>query len=249
VHDFCTCILPGKHQTAPCLACHPKFRFTPTPFACAACHTKDRKHDDIGPCSQCHSALSWKSKTFDHNRTFVGFRIDGKHTEVGCENCHKTKGVFKGAPKSCEGCHKVPKHGDFGGCAQCHNVAGWQKQSFSHDKTAFPLDNKHAKVACETCHAKFKKGDFKKGPDECTLCHKDPHKGQFGSLDGVKFAGPVHAVSAKFGCLDCHTTKAWSPSTIDAATHKMFGYELRGAHGGVKCTSCHSEGQVVGTPQ
>src|SRR5581483_6600310 len=24
-HDFCTCILPGKHQTAPCLSCHPKF--------------------------------------------------------------------------------------------------------------------------------------------------------------------------------------------------------------------------------
>src|SRR5204863_3923311 len=26
-HDFCTCILPGKHQTAPCLSCHPKFHF------------------------------------------------------------------------------------------------------------------------------------------------------------------------------------------------------------------------------
>jgi hypothetical protein len=252
VHDFCTCILPGKHQTAPCLSCHPKFKFTPTPFACAACHAKDRKHDDIGPCSQCHSALSWKTKAFDHNKPFVNFKIEGKHTEVGCENCHKTKAVFKGAPRACEGCHKVPKHGDFGACAKCHNVAAWQKTSFSHDKTEFPLDGEHKEVACQSCHKKFKKGDFVKGPNQCVLCHKDPHKGQFGMLDvRVMLAGPMqHNVSAKFGCLDCHNTQAWSPSTVDPAKHaQLFKFELKGQHAQVKCSNCHVGGEFAGTPQ
>src|SRR5581483_6941903 len=179
-HDFCTCILPGKHQTAPCLSCHPAFKFVPTPFACAACHKKDLKHEDLGACSRCHSALSWKTKTFDHDKPQVGFPIEGKHLEVGCENCHKQKGVFRGLPRNCEGCHKVPKHGDFGACAKCHTVGGWAPQTFSHDKTAFPLDGKHAAVGCATCHAKFKAGEFVKGPNECLLCHNDPHGGQFG---------------------------------------------------------------------
>jgi hypothetical protein len=257
-HDFCTCILPGKHQTAPCLGCHPKFRFTPTPFACAACHAKERKHDDLGPCSQCHSALSWKQKTFDHNKSLVGFKIEGKHTEVGCENCHTTKNVFKGAPKNCEGCHKVPKHGDFGGCAKCHSVAGWGKQSFSHDKTAFPLDGNHTQVACETCHAKFKKGQFAAGPNACALCHKDPHGGQFsstgtrGSLAGLRLADrgkTPHLFSPQYGCTDCHTTRGWKPSTIDVARHQTFPFALRGLHQQVACAACHVEGVFVGTPQ
>jgi Class III cytochrome C family len=252
VHDFCTCILPGKHQSASCLSCHPKFKFTPTPFACSACHAKERKHDDLGPCAQCHSALSWKTKAFDHNRAFVGFKVEGKHTEVGCENCHKEKGVFKNAPKNCEGCHKVPKHGDFGACSTCHTVAGWDKTSFSHDRTAFPLDGEHKEVACQSCHKKFKKGEFVKGPNQCLLCHKDPHKGQFGILlqrSSVMLAGPMqHVVSAKFGCLDCHSTKAWSPATIDPVRHAtLFNFDLRGEHAEVKCARCHSDGQFSGT--
>jgi hypothetical protein len=256
-HDFCTCILPGKHQTAPCLSCHPKFRFTPTPFACAACHKKDLKHQDLGACSRCHSALSWKQKTFDHNQPRVGFKIEGKHLEVGCENCHTQKGVFRGAPKACEGCHQVPAHGDFGACASCHFVSGWDKQSFSHDKTAFPLDGQHAQVKCQDCHdKKFKKGSFVPGKNACALCHADPHGGQFGAPApharlgrmGPLFAGPAHAVSPQLGCLDCHTTKSWRPSTIDVTRHASFAYALEGKHQDAPCAGCHQEGRYVGTP-
>jgi hypothetical protein len=166
----------------------------------------------------------------------------------------------------------VPKHGDFGGCAQCHNVSGFGKPSFSHDKTAFPLDGKHAKVACETCHSKFKKNEFKKGQNECVLCHANPHGAQFGvkaasrgtpspSAQGRSHAareglgillasnGP-HAVSAKFGCRDCHTTTSWVPSTVDVARHaSLSGYELKGEHQKVACARCHTDGQFVDTPR
>jgi hypothetical protein len=246
-HDFCSCILPGKHQTAPCLACHPAFRFKPTPFACAACHDKDRKHEELGACARCHSALSWKTRAFDHNQPRVGFALAGKHLEVGCENCHTKKGVFKGAPRACEGCHKVPQHGDFGGCAQCHDVAGFGKQRFSHDQTRFPLDGQHARqsVRCESCHAKFKKGEFTPGPNACALCHADPHGGQFAAP-----AGAAHTSSPRFGCKDCHTTQTWTPSTIDAARHAAeIGYALAGKHVGVACSSCHAAGRFVDTPR
>lgn len=277
-HDFCTCILPGKHQTASCLSCHPGFKFTPTPFECATCHKKDRKHEELGACSQCHSAVSWKTKTFDHNRPFVGFKIDGSHAEVGCENCHKQKGVFKGTPKSCEGCHKTPAHGDFGGCAKCHATTRWLKTTFSHDRTPFPLDGQHKdniNALCQDCHSQFKKGEFTKGPNQCSVCHKDPHKGQFAAppppsaphgsriappdSNGVLFAGPPSAApppapkghsNGKFGCMECHSTKGWTPSTVDAKQHAAsFGFELKGAHAGTKCSSCHTEGQFVSTPR
>lgn len=254
-HDFCTCILPGKHQTATCLACHPAFKFTPTPFACAGCHKKERPHEELGACSQCHSVLSWKTKAFDHNKPKVGFKIEGKHTEVGCENCHKEKGIFRTAPKTCAGCHavagKLPKHGDFGACAKCHTVAGWNKPSFDHAKTAFPLDGNHQKASCQACHATMKKGQFQPGPNACRLCHSDPHKGQFGALTmPIQLAGPpAHVVSTKLGCMDCHTPNAWKPSTVTPERHADLGYPLRGGHAGVACASCHDGGQFLGTPK
>jgi hypothetical protein len=266
-HDFCTCILPGKHQTAPCLSCHKNFVFKPTPFACAGCHLKERKHDDLGPCSRCHSALSWKTRTFDHNQARVGFMLTGKHLEVGCENCHTKKGglaVFKAAPRECGGCHKVPAHGDFGACEKCHSVEGWDKLKFSHDRTAFPLDGHHVKVACQECHKRFKKGDFKPGANECALCHGDPHQGQFATgarserdriydvrmllaNAGAGVTAP-HTFSRGRGCRDCHVTRAWVPSTVDVAKHATFAYPLNGRHTELKCARCHAGGHFVGTP-
>jgi hypothetical protein len=262
-HDFCTCILPGKHQTATCVACHPNFKFVPTPLACQGCHEKDRKHEELGGCARCHSALSWKTRAFDHNQARIGFAITGEHLGVGCENCHKQKGVFKGLPKNCEGCHKIPRHGDFGPCGKCHTVDGFEQPKFSHDATRFPLDGQHAQVRCETCHAKFAKGSFTPGPNACITCHADPHKGQFGepqhaqsppksswliAQTGNSIAAP-HTFSPRFGCVDCHTTNAWTPSTVNVAKHATFDYALAGEHRSVACARCHSGGQFVGTPK
>lgn len=267
-HDFCTCILPGKHQSAPCLSCHPAFKFEPTPLECSGCHKKDLKHEPLGGCALCHSALSWKKKAFDHNKKVFGFPIDGKHLEVGCENCHKTPGVFKGVAKSCEGCHKVPQHGDFGPCAKCHSTAGFNQPRFLHDQTRFPLDGAHLKIACQTCHTRFKQGSFTPSPDACSQCHGDPHKGQFrepakvqsptlsGRAPFAKLAPdspPAVAVTAappanrNWQCRDCHTNAAWLPSTVGVQEHAKFRFPLQGRHQGVKCSACHLDNQFVGT--
>lgn len=270
VHDFCTCKLPGKHLTAPCLACHPAFKFKPTPFECAACHDKERPHEPLGPCSQCHSALSWRTKTFDHNRKAVGFPITGKHERLACENCHLEKNKFLTAKRTCEGCHAVPTHGDFGPCAKCHATADWKPASFDHDKTRMRLDGKHAKVACQDCHAKLAPGAFKPGPAACRACHADPHAGQFEAaqkpaLPGKPRTDPTlmqsppmqsppmtptapHTTRAGHECIDCHTTDAWTPSTITAGTHaELTGYALAGAHGTTACAGCHRSGVFAGT--
>ena len=52
---------------------------------------------------------------------------------------------------------------------------------FDHSKTKYPLQGKHAQVACTACHLN---GDFKKQLPfaNCKDCHTpDPHKGQFES--------------------------------------------------------------------
>lgn len=158
-HDLCPCAFPGKHKTAPCLSCHVDFKFTDTPLLCSGCHAKDLTHDDIGECSQCHSALSWKSNRFNHNRQ-SRFRLSESHLEVDCFQCHKEKRrgktAFKRAPKRCAGCHAqsgAEAHGDFGACEKCHTTEGFDKSTFDHAKTGFPLDGQHDKINCQKCHA------------------------------------------------------------------------------------------------
>lgn len=230
-HDFCPCKLPGKHQTAPCLSCHPAFRFNPTPFECAACHDKERPHEPLGACSRCHSALSWKTKTFDHDRKAVGFALTGKHTLLGCENCHTEKNKFRLPKHECQDCHAPPRHGDFGPCAKCHSTAGWTMTTFDHATTRMPLVAAHAKLECQRCHPVSKAFV----PGACATCHADPHRGQF-------------ATPKPRSCIDCHTQAGWKPSTITSDNHGNAGFALNGAHAKVACGDCHRAGQFAGTP-
>jgi hypothetical protein len=67
---------------------------------------------------------------------------------------------------------------------------------------------------------------------ECVACHLDPHGGRFA-------AGGERAKTG--GCLACHDTKTFHPSTIDAAAHAPFRLPLEGAHGAVPCVACHAD--------
>jgi hypothetical protein len=196
-----------------------------TPQNCAACHQKDDPHQGrFGPdCATCHTPDAWKPAKFDHN--LAAFKLDGAHVNVKCEQCH-INNVYKGTPSACIACHKKDDHhtGQFGtDCAACHQTSAWDKVTFDHSKSNFPLTGMHSLVACEKCHGS---GQFKGLSTACASCHADPafHAGMFGT-----------------DCASCHTTLNWfaqynGPHPIVAEEH---GQGVN--HGGATCRDCHTQ--------
>jgi hypothetical protein len=136
-----------------------------------------------------------------------------------------------------------------GECADCHRVAGWRPSSFdrtAHARLRLPLDGRHAEVECRACHGANRAGLaplpatplgkatflFRVTELACNACHLDPHKGRFA-------AGGARAKDK--GCVACHDTRTFRPSTAGVAAHAGFGYALEGAHRAAACTSCHAE--------
>jgi hypothetical protein len=246
--------LPGKHQTAACLACHPAFRFAGTARVCAACHDRDRRHEPLGGCAGCHSALTWRGARFDHDRPAVGFALAGGHRGVPCARCH-AGGGFRSAPRACDGCHVDPHRGQFApappprpilpllariaapppparGCAGCHTTAAWQPSTLAitdHAGFGFALRGAHAETGCRTCHAR---GRFTGTPRACAGCHPDDrHRGRFGT-----------------DCASCHDEIAWSRTA--RFDHARTGFALDHAHAPLGCPACHGRDglRLAGVP-
>ena len=81
------------------------------------------------------------SGRFDHLKT--GFALRGAHRSVRCESCH-VRGIFKGTPKVCAGCHsrasriaatvKPANHVPSGSeCDLCHTPTVWSAARFNHN--------------------------------------------------------------------------------------------------------------------
>ncbi|MBP6337080.1 MAG: hypothetical protein KA375_05760 [Vitreoscilla sp.] len=77
---------------------------------------------------------------FDHNTTL--FALEGLHEQVRCESCH-IKGIFKGTPRDCAGCHlqnnqrgakaKPVNHiQSSNNCEECHSVTSFTVARFNH---------------------------------------------------------------------------------------------------------------------
>ncbi len=166
-----------------------------------------------------------------------------------------------GAPTACKGCHVDEHRGQLNpagpdaqpgaaaapaqDCTRCHGAITWKPAKFDHAKAAYPLEGKHAKVACAKCHldqpapaaevpggmvppvrpalfARYKPLPFQ----NCFDCHKkDPHQGRFGQ-----------------SCQGCHTPADWKVlhgNAKEKLFHEKTRYPLRGAHLQVKCDACH----------
>lgn len=237
-HDIDTkYVLRGKHRNAKCGDCHtgPLYK-TRTATDCFSCHKKDDKHEgSLGKdCGACHTERDWKEKAkFDHDKT--DFPLKGKHDEIKCDACHKSK-LFKEAPKTCIGCHKKDdKHEATLGeaCGDCHGERDWKttKGRFDHDKTKFQLRNAHAapKVKCDACHKDLK--SFRKTATECVACHlkDDKHEAQLGRQ-----------------CESCHTDRDWKVPGYD---HNKTRYPLLGKHMKVACKDCHATPRYRDAPR
>lgn len=215
--------LGGKHESAPCLACHPAFKFTPTPSTCESCHDKQRPHRPLGACVQCHTALTWSTKTFDHAAPEVGFALDGAHTPLDCTSCHTTPIRFGSPPRGCTSCHTAIHGPQFAAraCTECHTTTGWRPSTITasqHATFGFPLQDAHVRAACADCH---RTGVYVATSAACASCHADTrHRGRLGTT-----------------CERCHNARAWAPAA--AFDHVTSGFPLERAHAKVACARCH----------
>lgn len=216
--------------------------------SCSTCHDDYHQGQLSKNCAECHTEKSWKSLQFNHN-TQSRFKLVDKHEKVKCSECHKptddlveykneTRFVIKYKPikTDCINCHTDIHKGQLSkNCTECHSEKGWKPANFDHNiQSKYALKGKHIDVDCVKCHkATGEKVQvknsfvtvFKYKPlsTACIDCHKDPHRGSFGSA-----------------CAECHTEKSWK---LTKDFHKNF--TLTGVHFSLECAECHKDGRKL----
>ena len=193
--------LDGGHLATPCFACHKqdagkKWQFRNIGAQCADCHKDvhegflDKKFYPNRSCERCHVTASWEENRFDHNLT--NFKLQGAHAKQACMACHGKKDdenhlpagyqKFTNLSTTCTACHKNVHDRQFEkngvtDCVQCHAFNNWDAVKFNHNKAAFKLEGKHAKVDCAGCHKpKEVNGEqvvqYKLKSFKCIDCHQ-----------------------------------------------------------------------------
>ena len=235
---------------------------------CVTCHEDVHAGVLARSCQSCHSQETFRPAVlFQHDDYYT---LEGAHVRAACADCHlvtprgdareslvadvnslrvvfdKVKGTV------CADCHQTPHRAPWSAdCATCHLAADetWAKgargiEAETHALTGFPLDEAHATVACEKCHAAGVPYDqrypdpravgYRRQPQTCEGCHEDPHRGQFQGRYS--------------GCADCHAGVRFLPPQFDAARHAV-AYPLRGPHAVVACVRCHPPDPNTGVRQ
>lgn len=251
-----------------CIRCHAGGGDAVTPASCLSCHkalgqriaAKAGFHGTAGnDCAKCHpdhrgtsaELVRWpggKPAAFDHTK--AGYALTGKHTSIGCRDCHKTAFLsgpvasalsaeerprtYLGLQQACVTCHTdVHKPTQGSDCQKCHDTKSWRGAgtagAFDHGKTKFPLAGAHAKVDCTKCHGgnAQKLADLHPKFDTCKTCHQDPHAGAMGT--------------AAKACEGCHRESSWKDSRYDKKTHAPRTLPLTGGHAKPTCASCHGD--------
>lgn len=207
--------------------------------SCAECHTTNNfkkfkvfnhnktkfkltgKHKDFkNKCGSCHIKTNKMMPTTPPKpaRKF----IFASKSKGYCQDCHKNV-------------HTKQFHKKFSkkSCADCHTTKTFKKRpTFDHDMTRFPLKGKHKDNKCTECHKKTKRTIPTKPPKpmrkyifpkleskNCNNCHKDPHRGAFGSK-----------------CYQCHNENSWKSSKN---FHRNF--DMSGVHYTLTCEECHTK--------
>lgn len=218
--------LTGAHVGVNCYTCHTDARslvdLQNTPRDCISCHRADEPHEARfgADCAECHSMDAWIPARFDHD--LAAFKLVGKHIEVACEACHKTK-PYRGAPMECVACHaEDDEHaGAFGTlCDACHKLTGWDDSPFDHNKSNFPLVSGHAGLTCSSCH---KENQYTGISTSCVACHGYP--GWHGAAFGAN-------------CLSCHTTDNWGRAKYGLG-HPWFNHPNEDGISMGSCRACH----------
>lgn len=121
-HELTEFKLEGKHKTVSCRQCHFTEQtdgtvvqnFDKQETTCRSCHADNHNNqfqtNEITTCENCHTVDNWVPEKFNHNN--ARFKLDGKHINVECAKCHKSKDgleknyfVYKFEDISCASCH------------------------------------------------------------------------------------------------------------------------------------------------
>ncbi len=218
-------VIGGKIQADRCLTCHTKlkleieerrgYHYLVKDRSCTECHKEHRGRD--------FPLIQMNKDTFDTIHAKLGFKLEGKHARLQCEDCHKTPGTYRGLDKNCLTCHEDTYHGRLGNdCTQCHSFEAFKPSTFKHKDKDLGATPAHQNVDCQSCHTN---GQFKNLDDQCISCHKDEHKGQ---------------LSQK--CDDCHSTSDTSFTAIKFDHNKKTKFKIEKKHAALACDECHHDG-------
>ena len=216
-----------KFNNKACIECHTtksfkklkKFDHNKTKFKLTGKHKRFSQK-----CSKCH--IKTKKLLIKKPPVKAGLYRFKFEDEGFCESCHANE-------------HKKQFHKKFSSlsCTECHITKTFRKiKKFDHNRSRFELKGKHKKLKCTKCHidtkARFKHRPRRKKKQfifnnitrsECSICHKDVHKGTFGQ-----------------SCSECHNNKSWK-STVNF--HKNF--TLSGVHYSLQCSECHVDNRSL----
>lgn len=250
--------LLGEHLKVNCAACHLNGDFKkPLAFAnCSDCHKEIHRgqfasREKKGECSECHTVDGWKPSLFGVKEHATSrYPLEGKHSKVECAKCHLPAGeatLYHVKFANCMDCHKDVHAGQFAAapynnrCEACHTVQDFHRVLFTiakHRETKFPLTGAHIAVPCSDCHkagithAADNVMPFHFEDRSCTVCHTDPHHGEFRERMAAK-----RSDGTVVGCELCHTTAKWKE--LNRFDHSKTKFPLIGAHRGVACGDCH----------
>ncbi len=242
-----------------CALCHAPFQAIQADL-CLRCHTTvldqavsqtgtHGRLPDVQQCRNCHPDHLGRDaditapafSQFDHDQTGFNLRwhqLDYHSMPMDCYACHNPDGIFQQEPQHCHNCHAeydqvfMAAHlQDFGlDCMACHDGVD-RMVDFDHATTRFPLEGKHAPLACVACHLE---GNFQETPLACEDCHLEPE---------------AHADLFSSDCAACHTPEDWSALVglggewFDHFEHAGFSLERHSSDytgAPILCSGCHS---------
>ena len=237
-------ILGDKVSNEKCLKCHSELKDR-VDLNKGYHASEDVKSKECVVCHNDHHGRNFQivrfsESTFNHKLT--GYELLGAHAQKECKACHKPefiqnpkvkskKYTYLGLDPACLSCHQDFHQNTLSSnCGDCHNFTKFRPaDKFDHNKSNFALVAKHATVECGKCHKITTKNgkefqEFKGIPyTNCTSCHTDVHKNQFGQ-----------------DCRQCHSEESFHiVKGMDHFDHNKTNFQLQGKHQAVNCKACH----------
>lgn len=223
---------------------------------CAHCHVEHL--GDVAPLVDARAfARAGVADVTKLEHDFVAFDLRGAHAELACSKCHALADVaqlakgqrrFLGLSQRCASCHEDPHEGKFASdCASCHGQDSFTSLANFRHTPQFPLEGRHAGIACEQCHAKggphaievVGAADHVSPPRACQDCHASPHAASFVAALAADLRAEPRAT-----CGTCHSARDGSFRAHGAHMapefHSASGFELLGAHARADCAACHA---------